>query len=61
MEKFYDFLHFFVSYSALVSHRAKIFYFLDSASDLELNKPYFKTVAAAIAEKTSLLNSKIWT
>ena len=32
-----------------------------SGSDLEFNKPYFKTVAAAIAEKTPLLNSKIWT
>ena len=42
-----------------LSHRAKNFYFSDSSSDLELNKPYF--VAATIAEKTPLLNSKVWT
>ena len=45
----------------LIFEGSKIFYFLDSASDLEFNKPYFETVAAAIAEKTPLLNSKIWT
>ena len=39
----------------------KIFYFLGSTSDLEFNKPYFEPVAAAIAEKTPLLNSKLWT
>ena len=42
----------------MVSHRENFFKFLGSASNLELNKPYFETVAAAVAEKTPLCTEK---
>ena len=60
MEKLSIFYTFFVLVSTGKSQSKKLL-FLDSASDLEFNKPYSEPVAAAIAEKTPLLNSKLWT